>query len=162
MTLHISESHKLEPLTYLNFYEKAYEPSKKSMMKASKEECISEMWCQTKMIDFWKIRKNLGEPKTSASFEEIDEDELFSDYWDKENPTVLYDFGSCSDNDIQRQKDLESDVNIQGIQDSVSTRGRDIIKIQMSDSTKQTYGKGETMIQKMGYAGIGPIGASGE
>ena len=32
----------------------------------------------------------------------------------------------------------------------------------MSDSTKQTYGKGETMIQKMGYAGIGPIGASGE
>ena len=32
----------------------------------------------------------------------------------------------------------------------------------MSDYTKQTYSKGETMIQKMGYVGIGPIGASGE
>ena len=32
----------------------------------------------------------------------------------------------------------------------------------MSDSTKQMYSKGATMIQKMGYVGIGPIGASGE
>jgi hypothetical protein len=32
----------------------------------------------------------------------------------------------------------------------------------MSDSVKQTYSRGETMIQKMSYAGIGPIGASGE
>ena len=32
----------------------------------------------------------------------------------------------------------------------------------MSDSIKQTFSKGETMIQQMGYAGIGPIGASGE
>ena len=42
-TLHISESHKSEPLTYLNFYKKAYEPSKKSMPKEIKEACISEM-----------------------------------------------------------------------------------------------------------------------
>ena len=32
----------------------------------------------------------------------------------------------------------------------------------MSDSNKQIYTKGATMIEKMGYAGIGPIGASGE
>ena len=32
----------------------------------------------------------------------------------------------------------------------------------MSDYIKQMYSKGATMIQKMGYAGIGPIGASGE
>ena len=32
----------------------------------------------------------------------------------------------------------------------------------MSDSTKQNYSKGATTIQKMGYASIGPIGASGE
>ena len=32
----------------------------------------------------------------------------------------------------------------------------------MSDSTKKMYRKGATMIQKMGYASIGPIGASGE
>ena len=32
----------------------------------------------------------------------------------------------------------------------------------MSDSTKKMYSKGATMIQKMGYVGIGPIGASGE
>ena len=102
MTLHISKSHKSGPLTYLNFYEKAFEPSKKSMPKAIKEACISEMWCQTKITDFWKIRKNLGEPKTSIDFEAIDEDELFSKYLDKEHPTILYELGSCSDNDIQR------------------------------------------------------------
>ena len=48
------------------------------------------------------MRQNLGEPKTSVGFEEIEEDELFNDYWNKEHPTVLYDFGSCSNNDIQR------------------------------------------------------------
>ena len=161
-TLHISESHKSGPLTYLNFYEKASEPSKKSMPKAIKEACISEMWCQTKITEFWKMRQNLGEPKTSENFETIDEDDLFNTYWDKEHPTVLYQLGSCSDSDIQRQKDLQSNVDIQCIEDSGSTKGRDIIKLQMSDSTKQTYGKGATMIQKMGYVGIGPIGASGD
>ena len=59
-TLHISKSHKLEPLKYLNFYEKASEPSKKSMPKAIKEACIFEMWCQTKITEFWKMRQNLG------------------------------------------------------------------------------------------------------
>ena len=32
----------------------------------------------------------------------------------------------------------------------------------MSDSNKQMYTKGATMIEKMGYVGIGPIGASGQ
>ncbi len=32
----------------------------------------------------------------------------------------------------------------------------------MSDSIKQTYSKGEAMIQNMGYVGIGTIDASGE
>ena len=40
--------------------------------------------------------------------------------------------------------------------------GADIVTLQMSDSVKQTYSRGASMIQKMGYAGIGPIGASGE
>ena len=100
--MHILELHKSEPLTYLNFYEKAYEPSKKSMSKEIKEECVSEMWCQTKITDFWKMRQNLGEPKTLAGFEKIDEDEFFSNYWDKEHPTILYQLDSCSDSDIQK------------------------------------------------------------
>ena len=129
MTLHILESHKSKTLTYLNFYEKASKLSKKSMVKAIKEACISEMWCQTKITDFWKLRQNLGEPMTSNFFEAIDKDKLFSTYWDKVHPTVLYELGSCSDSDIQRQKDLESDADIQGIEDSKSTRGRDIIKL---------------------------------
>ena len=108
------------------------------------------------------MKKNLGQPKTSVCFEEIEEDELFNNYWNKEHPTVLYDFGSCSDSDIQRQKDLESDGDIQGIQDFRSTKGRHIVNIHMSDSIKQMYNKGATMIQNMGYVGIGPIGASGE
>ena len=102
MTLHILDSHKSGPLTYFNFYEKAFEPSKKSMLKAIKEALISKMWCQTKIIEFWKMRQNLGEPKTSVDFETIDEDELFITYWDEEHPTVLYQLGSCSDSDIQR------------------------------------------------------------
>ena len=88
--LHISESHKSRALTYFNFYEKTTKPSKKSMLKVIKEACVSEMWCQTKITKFWKMRQNLGEPKTSANFETIDEDELFSTYWDKEHPTVLW------------------------------------------------------------------------
>ena len=132
------------------------------MAKVIKEACTSTSWCQTKMTDFWKMRKKLGELKTSTIFEEIEEDELFNDYCNKEHPTVLYDFGSCSDSDNERQKDLESDADIQGIQNSRSTRGRHIVNLQMSDSIKQTYSKGETMIQNMGYVGIGPIGASGE
>ena len=135
--------HKLGPLTYLNFYEKASKPSKKSMPKEVKEACVSKMWCQTKITKFWKMRQNLGEPKTSADFETIDEDELFSTYWDEEHPTVLYELGSCSDSDIQRQKDLEFDVDIQGIEDSRSTRGSHIVNLQMSDSIKQCIVKGQ-------------------
>jgi hypothetical protein len=74
------------------------------MPKEIKEACTAEMWCETKMIDFWKMRQNLGEPKTSAIFDKIEEDEIFSNYWNKEHPTVLYDFGSDGDN--ERQKDL--------------------------------------------------------
>ena len=50
--LHILESHKSKSLTYFNFYEKASEPSKKSMSKAIKEAHTFELWCQTKMTDF--------------------------------------------------------------------------------------------------------------
>ena len=99
------------------------------MPKEIKEACISEMWCQTKITEFWKMRQNLGEPKTSADFETINEDDLFSTYWDKEHPTVLYQLGSCSDSDIQRQKDLQSDADIQGIEDSRLTRDKYIIKL---------------------------------
>ena len=97
-TLHILESHKSKPLKFLNFYEKASEPSKRSMSKAIKEACTSSLWCQTKMNYFWKMRQNFGEPRTSTRFEEI-KDELFSDYWNKSHATVLYDFGSNRDNE---------------------------------------------------------------
>ena len=50
------------------------------MSKVIKEACASELWCQTKMTDFWKMRQILGEPKISAGFEEIEKDELFSEY----------------------------------------------------------------------------------
>ena len=32
-TFHILESHKLEPMTYFNFYKKAFQPTKKSILK---------------------------------------------------------------------------------------------------------------------------------
>ena len=138
MTFHILESHKSKVVTYFNFYKKASQPAKKSIPKVIKEACRSELWCQTKMNDFWEMIQNLGEPKTSANFEEIEEDELFSKYWDKEHPSIVYQLG-----------DTESEHQT-----------ANTAKIQMSDSNKQMYTKGATMIEKIGYAGIGPIGAS--
>ena len=102
MKLHISKSHKSKPVTYLNFYKKVSQPSKSSMSKAIKEAQKYELWCQTKMTNFWKMRQILGEPKTSLGFEEIEEDKLFIDHWNKEHPTIQYDFVSCSDNNIER------------------------------------------------------------
>ena len=43
MTLYILDSHKLEPLTYLTFYKKASEPSKRSMVKEIKESCATKL-----------------------------------------------------------------------------------------------------------------------
>ena len=80
-------------MTYFNLYKKASQPTKKSIPKAIKEACISKYWCQTKMNDFWEMRQNLGEPKTLIDFEEIEENELFSKYWDKEHPSVVYQLG---------------------------------------------------------------------
>ena len=42
-TLHISESHKSKPLTYLNFYKKASQPSKRYMPKVIKETCTYKL-----------------------------------------------------------------------------------------------------------------------
>ena len=77
---------------------------------------MDEYWCQTKVNDFWEMRQNLGEPKTSADFEEIEEDELFSKYWDKEHPPVVYQLGDTN---------TKSDHGI-----------ANTTKIQMSDSNK--------------------------
>ena len=74
------------------------------MPKEIKEACRSKSQCQTKMNDFWEMRKNLGEPKTLVDFEEIEEDELFSNYWDKEHPSVVYQLGTSSDTDIDIQR----------------------------------------------------------
>lgn len=38
-TLHMSESHKSNPIMYLNLYKKVSQPSKKSMSKVIKEAC---------------------------------------------------------------------------------------------------------------------------
>ena len=91
------------------------------------------------------MRQNLGEPKTSANFEEIEEDVLFSEYWDKEHPSVVYQIGTSTHNDTKSDHETANTA-----------------KLQMSDSNKQMYTKGATMIEKMGYVGIGPIGASGQ
>ena len=128
MTFHISESHKSEAVTYLNFYKKASQPAKKPIPKAIKQACMDEYWCQTKVNDFWEMRQNLGEPKTSADFEAIEEDECFRKYWDKEHPSIVYQLGDI---------DTKSDHGI-----------ANTAKIQMSDSNKKMYNKGATTIKK--------------
>ena len=55
----------------------------------------------------------LGEPKTSADFEEIEEDEIFSKYWDKEHPSVVYQLGTSSDTETDSQRqDSDHDEDI--------------------------------------------------
>ncbi len=92
------------------------------MPKAIKEACKFELWCQTKMTDFLKMRQNLGEPKTSTTFEEIEEDAILRYYWNKGHPFVVYQFGTCSDSNSQRQNDHNSNEDIQGTEDLRSTK----------------------------------------
>ena len=68
------------------------------------------------MNDFWEIRQNLSEPKTSSPFEGIEEDKMYSNYWNKEHPFVVYQLGTSSDTktDRQRQKDFDHNEDIQG------------------------------------------------
>ena len=58
------------------------------------------------MNDFWEMRQNLGEPKVLEDFEEIEEDNFFIKYWDKEHPFVVYQIGrsSHSDTEIDSQR----------------------------------------------------------
>ena len=39
------------------------------MSKRIKEACRSELWTQTKMNDFWEMRKNLGGSCTTIGFQ---------------------------------------------------------------------------------------------
>ena len=112
-TLHISKSHKTNPVTYSNFYKKASQPSKKSILKEIKEACRAKLCTQTKMNDFWEMRQNLSKPKTLAAFEEIEEDEFFSNYWNKEHPSVVYQLGTSSDTETDSQRqDSDHDEDI--------------------------------------------------
>ena len=43
------------------------------------------------MDDFWRMRKDLGEPRTSQDLDEIDEDIEFRKLWNLEHPKLAYD-----------------------------------------------------------------------
>lgn len=53
-----------------------------------------------KMDDFWSMRKALGELKTSANLDDIDEDIEFSKLWNMEHPNSAYDNSDLDDHDI--------------------------------------------------------------
>ena len=54
-----------EPRMSYNFYKIAFHPSNVKILKSIADACRDRKWTRTKMNDFWRMRKDLGEPKTS-------------------------------------------------------------------------------------------------
>ena len=63
-----------EPRMSYNFYKKIVHPSNIKIPKKITDACRDRKWTRTKMDYFWRMRKDLGEPKTSQDLDEIDED----------------------------------------------------------------------------------------
>ena len=72
-------------MTSSNFYKKVDKPSTKPIPKELMNECIDAGWSQRKISQFLEMRKNLGEPKTSADLDEVEEDTMFVKLWNKEH-----------------------------------------------------------------------------
>ena len=63
---------KVQVMTSSNFYKKANKPSTKPTPKELMNECIDVGWSRSKISQFWEMRKNLSEPKTSADLGEVE------------------------------------------------------------------------------------------
>lgn len=51
--------------------------------------CDLQDWIETKIREFWIMRKNLAEPKTSIEFDSLDKDKIFCWLWDGEHLEAL-------------------------------------------------------------------------
>ena len=98
-------------MTSHNFYHKASQPSRKSIPKDLVDECTDGNWTRTKISDFWEMRMNLSEPKTSADFGEVEEDTMFDELWNKEHTTEAH--HSDSDDDYNDQDSLIQYTNLE-------------------------------------------------
>ena len=85
MALH-KQKGKLQGMTSSNFYKKADKPSTKPIPKELMNECIDVGWIRRKFSQFWEMRKNLSEPKTSADLDEVEEDTMLVKLWNKKHP----------------------------------------------------------------------------
>ena len=88
-------------MTSSNFYKKANKPYKKPIPKELMNECIDARWSRRKISQFWEMRKNLGEPKTSADLDEVEEDTMFVELWNKEHPAEAHHSDTDDDYDDQ-------------------------------------------------------------
>lgn len=87
------------------------------------------------------MRKNLGEPKTSADLDEINKDIDFRKLWNMEHPTKVYDKSDDKNN-------YEIEVTPTATIVSTNLSGVD-------ESMIEKYSKGETIMEKMGFEGGG-------
>ena len=134
-------------MTSSDFYNKFDKPSTKPIPKELMNECIDAGWSRSKISQFWEMRKNLGEPKTSADLDEVEEDTMFENLWNKEHPVEAHHSDTDHDYDDQDSLNPSSSTQIQ--------RGVDA-------STKLLYRKGAEIVEKMGYQGSGGLGLNGE
>lgn len=148
MALH-KQKGKVQAMTSPNFYKKVDKPSTKPIPKELMNECIDARWSQSKISQFWEMRKNLGEPKTSTDLDEVEEDTMFDELWNKEHPTEAYHSDIVTDDDYDDQ-------------DSLNPSSSTTIKRGVDASTKLLYSKGAEIVEKMGYQGSGGLGPSGE
>ena len=92
------------------------------------------------MDDFWRMRKDLGEPKTSKALDEIDEDIEFSKLWNLEHPKLAY------DNSEPYSEDDNPPIAFTPGTGSQSG---------INEDRKKVYSKGAIILEKMGYKGGG-------
>ncbi|GLJ04972.1 hypothetical protein SUGI_0007990 [Cryptomeria japonica] len=127
-----------------NFYLKSANPSNKSIPKSILHECKENYFTQTKINDFWNMRRNLGEPKTSAEFESIDEDAEFNKLWDMEH-------GGTKGDDDEHEVVVEPPPTTTIVPKILGG---------VSESMKENYSKGANLVEKIGFegGGLGPRG----
>ena len=116
------------------------------------------------------MRKNFGEPKNFVDFEDLLEDEKFRKLWDNDHSDVVA--TQCDANNEDNEYEVCKDPSSIAISTATSSTAPTTSSINKFHSTRQyvvlnqqtrkKYGKGENMIEKMGYLGGGGLGITSQ
>ena len=130
-------------------------PSKRPIPSEIEVDCEHQGWTETKIREFWRMQKNLGEPKTSIEFDSLEEDKMFSQMWDEENLEELQPLPRDGSKDDQNDSSMDPQVT-----PSTPTVSPFSSIVVLNKERRETYGKGVALIEKMPYLGVGGLGPS--